>query len=142
MIRRIVATTLAAFFAVGISPYLLAAQAGSISGKATGEAKKPYTDYNVQLVDTATHQLVTTVPLDTQGRYAFPGVEGDKRYFVHLFSLKENKIVCTEDVTLVRPRLDRPDININCDKPSALWLLGAAAGVSAGVAIANQSPSQ
>ena len=78
MIRRILSASLAASLAMGVAPTLLAQQ-GSISGRARSEARRPYTDYNVQLVDMATKQLTGTVPLDDQGVFAFPGVAGDKQ---------------------------------------------------------------
>jgi hypothetical protein len=143
MIRRFISATLAATLAVGFSPLALAQQ-GTISGKATGEAKKPYTDYNVQLVDTGTRQLTATVSLDNNGQFAFSGVPGDKQYLVQLFNLKENKIVCTEGpYALIAPdRLSRTDVNINCGKPAALWLLAAAAGLATTAAVVTQSGSQ
>lgn len=143
MIRRILSASLAASLAMGVAPTLLAQQ-GSISGRATSEARRPYTDYNVQLVDTATKQLTGTVPLDDRGQFAFTGVEGDKQYLVQLFNLKENKIVCTEGpYALIAPnQLIRNDVNINCGKPVALWLLAAAAGVATTAAVVTQSGSQ
>jgi hypothetical protein len=143
MIRRILSASLAASLAMGVAPTLLAQQ-GSISGRATSEARRPYTDYNVQLVDTATKQLTGTVPLDDRGQFAFTGVEGDKQYLVQLFNLKENKIVCTEGpYALIAPnQLIKNDVNINCGKPVALWLLAAAAGVATTAAVVTQSGSQ
>jgi hypothetical protein len=143
MIRRILSASLAASLAVGVSPVLLAQQ-GAISGRATSEARRPYTDYNVQLVDTATKQLAGTVPLDDKGLFAFPSVEGDKQYLVQLFSVKENRIVCTEGpYALIAPnQLIKNDVNINCGKPVALWLLAAAAGVATTAGVAIQSGSQ
>lgn len=143
MIRRITSAGLAAILAVGVAPGLLAQQ-GTISGRATSEARRPYTDYNVQLVDTSTRQLSGTVPLDDKGQFAFTGVAGDKQYLVQLFSVRENKIVCTEGpYALIAPdALSRTDVNINCGKPVALWLLAAAAGVAASAAVVTQSGSQ
>ena len=143
MIRRILSASLAASLAVGVGPTLLA-QEGSISGRATSEARKPYTDYNVQLVDTATKQLAGTVPLDDKGQFAFASVAGDKQYLVQLFNIKENKIVCTEGpYALIAPnQLNKNDVNINCGKPVALWLLAAAAGVATTAGVVIQSGSQ
>jgi hypothetical protein len=143
MIRRILSASLAASLALGAAPALLAQQ-GAISGRARSEARRPYTDYNVQLVDTATKQLAATVPLDDRGEFAFTAVEGDKQYLVQLFHLKENRIVCTEGpYALIAPnQLIRNDVNINCGKPVALWLLAAAAGVATTAAVVTQSGSQ
>jgi hypothetical protein len=129
--------------AIGISPLLLAQQ-GTISGRADDEARRPFTDYSVQLMDLQTNQIAATVPLDGQGQFAFSAVAPDKRYLVQLFSIKENRVVCTEGpYNIVGPNmLSRTDVNIDCGKPPALWLLAAAAGVAAGVAFATQSNSQ
>src|SRR5918996_5100561 len=95
MIRRVIASGLAAVLAVGVSPLLLAQQ-GVISGSATDEARRPYTNYSVQLMDLATNQISATVPLDAQGQFAFANVAPDKRYLVQLYSTQENRVVCTE----------------------------------------------
>ncbi len=143
MIRRAIASGLAAIFALGVSPLLLAQQ-GTIGGKADDEARKPYTDYSVQLMDLMTNQIAATVPLDTQGLFNFTGVAPDKRYLVQLFSIKENRVVCTEGpYTIAGPNmLNKTDVDIDCDKDPALWLLAAAAGVAVTVALATQSNSQ
>jgi hypothetical protein len=143
MIRRVIASSLAAIFAVGMSP-LLVAQQGTISGRADDEARRPYTDYSVQLMDLTTNQIAATVPLDAQGQFGFTGVAPDKRYLVQLFHIKENRVVCTEGpYTIAGPNmLSRTDVDIDCGKPPALWLLAAAAGVAATVALATQSNSQ
>lgn len=129
--------------AMGLAPHVLAQQ-GTISGRATSEARRPYTDYTVQLVDVSNRQITGTVPLDDKGQFAFTSVAVDKQYLVHLYSVKENRIVCTEGpYALVAPNaLRKTDVNIACGKPAALWLLAAGAGVAATVAVANQSPSR
>ena len=76
MIRRVIASGLAAILAVGLSPLLLAQQ-GTISGKADDEARRPYTDYSVQLMDLTTNQVAATVPLVAQGLFGFTGVAPD-----------------------------------------------------------------
>ena len=143
MIRRVIATSLAAMLALGASPILLAQQ-GTISGRADDEARKPFTDYSVQLMDLQTNQIAATVPLDAQGQFAFTGVAPNSPYLVQLFSIKENRVVCTEGpYRVVGPNmLNHTNVDIDCDKPPALWLLAAAAGVAAGVALATQSNSQ
>lgn len=143
MFRRAIAFTLAAVMAIGLTPALLAQQ-GTISGRANDEARRPYADYSVQLMDLQTNQIAATVPLDGQGQFAFTGVAPDKRYLVQLFHLRDNRVVCTEGPYIVAgpDMLTRTDVNIDCGKPPALWLLAAAAGVAAGVAFATQSNSQ
>lgn len=143
MIRRLTAYVLTAILAIGVSPILLAQQ-GTISGRADDEARRPFTEWSVQLMDLMTNQISATSPVDREGRFAFTGVTPDKRYLVQLFSIKENRVVCTEGpYSIVAPNmLSRTDVNIDCGKPPALWLLAAAAGVAVGVAAATQSSSQ
>src|SRR5688572_8083800 len=120
-VRRFIATTLAAVFAIGVSPLLLAQQLGTISGTADDEADKPFTNYSVQLMDVLTKQIAATVPLDDQGRFSFTGVAPDKRYLVQLFNIKANRVECTEGpYNVVAPNLlTRTDVDIDCDKPPA-----------------------
>jgi hypothetical protein len=143
MIRRVIATSLAVMLALGAAPILLAQQ-GIISGKADDEAKKPYSNYSVQLMDLKTNQITATVQLDTQGQFSFNGVAPDAQYLVQLYSNQQNRVVCTEGpYTVAAPSLSHTSVNIDCDKkPAALWLLAAAAGAGVGVALATQSNSQ
>jgi hypothetical protein len=131
--------------AVAVAPTALLAQqsAGVLSGKATDEAKKPYTDYTVQLRDAATGQIVTTSPLNDQGLFAFANLALGKRYLVEL--TKQSKVVCTEGpFALASPNLvSKTDVNIDCGKPpAALWLLAAGAGTAAVIAVAARSGSR
>lgn len=143
MMRKVLAFNLAALLALGASPILLAQQ-GVISGRANDAARKPYSDYSVQLMDLQTNQIAATAPIDGQGQFAFANVARDKRYLVQLYNLKDSKVVCTEGpYTLSTPgMLSKTDVIIDCGKPPALWLLAAAAGVAATVAVTNQSTSR
>lgn len=142
MIRRILATGLAATFVLGVSPSLFAQQ-GAIAGRANREARQPYTDYNVQAVDVSTRQVAATVPLDDRAQFSFTGLPNDKQYLVQLFNVRENRIVCTEGpFALFTPTLSRMDVNIACGQPAALWLLAAGAGVATTIAVVTQSSSQ
>ena len=117
MMRKVIAFNLAAVLALGVSPIVLAQQ-GVISGRAADEARKPYSDYTVQLMDLQTNQIAATAPVDGQGRFAFDSVTTDKRYLVQLFNVKDSKVVCTEGpYTLVSPMLSKTDVNIDCGKP-------------------------
>jgi hypothetical protein len=141
-IRRSVALALALSMAVGTAPALvtLAAQgAGKIMGRATDEAKKPYTDYSVLLRDIASGQVVSTVPLDPQGLFTFAGVDLARKFQVELFSTKDNKVVCTEGPYTLTDKQTTKPVNINCGNNSALWLLAAGAGAAAAIALAEQS---
>lgn len=143
MIRRLLSATLAATLAAGVAPQVLAQQ-GTIAGRATSEARKPYSNYTVQLVDVFNRQVAGTVPLDPQGQFSFAGVPVDKQYLVQLYSLRENRIVCTEGpYPLIAPnQLNKTDVNIKCGKPAAAWILAAVAAAGASAAVATQSASQ
>jgi hypothetical protein len=143
--RRVLAVALAVVMTVGVSPALAQQTAGLISGRATEEAKQPYSDYAVQLRDAATGQVVGTQPLSAQGQFSFSGVEMSRRYLVELFNTRENRVVCTEGpYMLSTPALpSKTDVNIDCGRtPAALWLLAAGAGAAAAIAVATRSVSQ
>ena len=150
-IRSSIALTLVVALTAGSMPVLVRAapQAqqpnGTIAGIATDEAKKPYADYKVQLRDLATSQIVSTVTLDPQGRFTFGELALTKKYLVELYNTPKNKIVCTEGPYDLTRTFLKNDVDISCNKvPAAWWLLGvaAAAGITAGVVVANQSNSQ
>ena len=83
-VQRFVAGTLVAVMALGSTPAFAARQApGVIAGKATDEAKQPYSDYAVQLRDVATGLVISTTPLDVKGEFSFTGVP-IARYLVEL----------------------------------------------------------
>ena len=115
---------------------------GIISGKATDEAKKPYTDYKVQLRDVATSQIVATTTLDPQARFAFNNLVLAKKYVVELSNVPQNKIVCTEGpYALSSTLISKTDVNINCGGNPAAWWLLAAGGAAAAIALGVRSPS-
>ena len=65
-------------------------------------------------------------------------------YVVELLN-KDGKIVCTEGPYDLTKTFVKNDVDISCNKvPAAWWLLGvaAAAGITAGVVVANQSNAQ
>ena len=142
--RRVLAVVLMFFMAVGAAPMTMAQQAaGVLGGKATDEARKPYTDFSVQLRNPVTGQVVATQPLTPTGLFNFNNVELNQRMLVEL--VKENKVVCTEGpFTLSAPALTtKTDVNIDCRKqPVAQWLLLAAAGAAGAVALGTRSASQ
>jgi hypothetical protein len=136
---------LAAAIAVGVSPAMAQQSAGIISGKATDEAKQPYSDYAVQLRDAASGAVVGTQPLNAQGQFSFSGVELSRRFLVELLNTRENRVVCTEGpYMLSTPAMpSKTDVNIDCGgPPAALWLLAAGAGAAAAIAVATRSVSQ
>jgi len=142
--QRLVAGVLVAVLALGTAPAMAQQAAGTISGKATDEAKEPYSDYAVQLRDTASGLVVNTLPLSLQGRFGFASVALSKTYLVELVQIKEKKIVCTEGpYTLTPSAISKTDVNISCGKvPAAIWLLAAAGGAAAAIAVTRRSTSR
>ena len=145
-IRRIMAASLAAMLVLGVSPVMAQQASGIISGKATDEAKQPYSNYTVQLRDASTGQTVgPAVPLNPQGQFSFSNVEISRKLLVELISTRQNnKVICTEGpFALTAQAASKTDVNIDCGKaPAALWLLAAGAGTAAALAIATRSASQ
>jgi hypothetical protein len=141
--RRMLVLTLVAGLSMGSWPGTLvsAQENGAISGKATSEAKRPYSDYQVLLRDPATGQVVRVVPLGTEGQFAFSGVALSRRLLVELLNTKANRIVCAEGPsTLTAASPVRNDVNINCGStPAAWWLLLAGAGAVSGIALLEAS---
>src|SRR5262245_34499891 len=113
VIRRVAAVALVTALSVGSVPGVVWAQQpqqgqqggggdrtpqgnGAIGGKATDEAKKPYSDYQVLLRDIRTGQVAQTVPLDQQGLFSFQNLALNTKFLVELYHVQKNKIVCTE----------------------------------------------
>jgi hypothetical protein len=144
MRTRFLALTLVAFMAVGMTPALAKQANGMIGGKATDAAKQPYSDYNVQLRDISSGQIVGTVPLNAQGQFTFNSLQLSRRFLVELYSVKANHVVCTEGPFMLNNSVtSKTDVNIDCGKtPAALWLLAAGAGTAAAVALGVRSPSR
>ena len=140
--QRILAATLAGLMAFGMSPVFAQQAAGVLAGRATDEAKKPYRDYAVQLRDAVTGQVINMAPLTEQGQFAFKTVPFSRRFLLEL--TKENKVVCTEGpYGLEATSPTKTDVNIECARaPAALWLLTAAAGTVAAVAVTTHSTSE
>jgi hypothetical protein len=136
--RQTVAVAVAFSFAIGmaVTPALLARAPqgpGAISGTAKREAKKPFTDYSVRARDVKQGVVAATVQLDTNGNFALSGVD-QANYLVELLDSK-GKVVCTEGPFDLSKTPTRSNVNIECGKPAAWWLLAAAgaAGITAGV---------
>jgi len=142
--KRRMSLAIAFAMTLAISPVWVQQASGTLGGKATDEAKVPYTDYAVQVRDVATGQVVHTQPLTQQGQFNFTGVALAKPYLVELFHQKERRVICTEGpYTLTSTTPAKADVNISCGKaPAALWLLLAGAGAAAAVAVATRSVSR
>lgn len=143
-LRQFVATALAA--AMAAIP-IMAQQAPptvTISGIAKKEAKKPYTDYTTRARDVQTGVIAgTAANADPDANFTITGLP-PANYVVELLN-KDGKIVCTEGPYDLTKTFVRNDVDISCNKvPAAWWLLGvaAAAGITAGIVVANQSSSQ
>ena len=127
MIRRIISASLAAILAVGVAPTSWRSRASSAVARPAKRAS-PIRITRCGWSTWRTASLSGTVPLDHKGVFAFASVEVDKQYLVQLFNVRENRIVCTEGPYPLRPdQLNKNDVNINCGKPVALWLLTAVA---------------
>ena len=121
-------------------------QTATIAGTAKDEAKKPYADYTVRARDVSTGMIAGNVPLNTEGNFSLPDLSSSK-YLVELVLHKNNKdkVVCTEGPFDLTQQILKNDVVIDCGKvPAAWWLLGAAAaaGITAGIVSADNSPSQ
>jgi hypothetical protein len=116
----------------------------TISGIAKKEAKKPYTDYTTRARDVQTGVIAGTATNgDPDANFSITGLP-PANYVVELLN-KDGKIVCTEGPYDLTRTFVKNDVDISCNKvPVAWWLLGvaAAAGITAGVVVANQSNTQ
>ena len=116
----------------------------TISGIAKKEAKKPYTDYTTRARDVQSGVIAgTATNADPDANFTITGLP-PANYVVELLN-KDGKIVCTEGPYDLTKTFVKNDVDISCNKvPAAWWLLGvaAAAGITAGVVVANQSNTQ
>ncbi len=142
---RVIAAVLSLVLTVGLAP--VAAQQptlGAIAGRATNEARRPYSNYVVQLRDADTGQVVSSTPLDAQGRYQFSDLPLSRHYLVELFNVRDKEMICTEGPQTLTAEVNRRnDLNIDCGAtPAAIWLLTAAAGAVAAIGVVTQSASE
>jgi hypothetical protein len=119
---------------------LLAQQAnGIISGTADDEAKKPYSNYSVQLRDVSTGQIVSSVALDALGQFSFENVGLSRQMLVELVNVKSRNTVCTEGPFALTPTaVSKTNVKIDCGRvPSSVWILAAGAGTAAAIGLAD-----
>ena len=144
MMRQFVATALAAAMAAVPIIAQQAPPSVTISGIAKKEAKKPYTDYTTRARDVQTGVIAgTATNADPDANFTITGLP-PANYVVELLN-KDGKIVCTEGPYDLTKTFVKNEVDISCNKvPAAWWLLGvaAAAGITAGVVVANQSNTQ
>ncbi len=130
---------------LSLSPVLAQDTLGTIAGRAVDEARKPYSNYSVQLRDVANGQVVQTVPLSSEGQFSFQKLTLANRYLVELVDQRDRKVVCSEGpYQLSAPNAAvRNDVNIDCGvSPAALWLILAGAGTATAIAVTEASPAQ
>ena len=145
-LRQVVAVGLAVAMA-GVST-LAAGQTSprtvTISGVAKKEAKKPYTDYTTRARNVQTGEIAgSDKNANPDANFTISNLP-PANYVVELLD-KNNKVVCTEGPFNLTQVPAKNDVDISCNKvPAAWWLLAAAAGagVTAGVVVANASPSR
>jgi hypothetical protein len=145
-LRQIVAVGIAA--AMATVPLTAASQQGAptatISGVAKNEAKKPYQNYTTRARNVQTGEIAGTARnAAPDANFSITGLPA-ANYLVELLD-RNGKVVCTEGPYNMTQVLTKNDVDISCNKvPAAWWLLGvaAAAGVTAGVVVADASPSK
>jgi hypothetical protein len=81
---------------LAVSPVLAQDVMGTLGGRAVDEARKPYSNYTVQLRDVANAQVVQTVPLTNEGLFSFQKLTLAKHYLVELVDVRDRKVVCSE----------------------------------------------
>jgi hypothetical protein len=144
MIRHVVATALAATMAAAPLIGQQAPPSVTLSGIAKKEAKKPYNEYTTRARNVQTGEIAgTATNADPDANFTITGLP-PANYVLELLN-KDGKVVCTEGPYDMTQQFVRNEIDISCNKvPAAWWLLGvaAAAGITAGVVIANTSPSE
>ena len=142
--HRVISAAVVLALAGPLVPIQAQQASGVIGGKATDEARQPYSDYAVQLRDVTTGQVVSNKALDVQGLFTFNDVTVGRPFLVELFQTKERRIICTEGpFTLTATLPSKTDVSISCGKaPAALWILLAGAGAAAAIAVAARSVSR
>ena len=117
-----------------VSPALAQAaqNSGSLAGRATDKAKKPYEDYAVRVHTVDNSVIIQTVPLNQMGVFSITSLGLEKAYLLDLVNTKDNnKIVCTEGPFLLNDKaMSKADINIDCGKNPTAWILLAGAGAA------------
>lgn len=132
MKKTLVVALALALTSTSVTPLVAAAQeTGVLAGKATDKAKQPYSDYTIRLRNTNSPSIIKTIQLDAQGTFTFDSLALAQSYLVELFSVKDNKVVCTEGpFPLTNALMTKTDVNIDCGKNPTAWILAAGAGAA------------
>jgi hypothetical protein len=113
------------------------APTGMISGDARPEAKKPYENFAVWIVDLNAAAIAKKTALDAKGMFRLDGLTVPGQYLVELVDIRKPEVVCTEGpFRLTLAAAEVRDAKIDCGNgPVGLWLLGVAAAVGVTAAV-------
>ncbi len=109
--KRCLALSLMAAVLITAAPMQADQNSGSLVGKATEEAKRPYSNYSVR-ARLASGGSGNTVPLSVDGRFAITGLSFPGDYLVELINNADGNVVCTEGPF----KNAKGNINIDCGK--------------------------
>ena len=136
-IRRITKAILLAgmiavpFHASGQQPPADPGQAiGVLDGTAKKEAKKPFPEYAVWVVDLDRSGVVARTQLTEEGGFALSALNVPGNYLLQLVNVKKSEVVCTEGPFVLTPTtFEMRQLEIECGNkvPVGYWLLGVAA---------------
>lgn len=138
-VKRLLALSLMAAVVCAAKPMQAIDQnSGSLAGRASEEARKPFSNYSVR-ARLASGGSGNTVPLGPDGRFAITGLIFPGDYLVELINNADGNVVCTEG-----PFKDaKGNINIDCGKvPAALWITPLAGGLAATLGVVTASNGQ
>ena len=136
--QRLLVPTVMAAVLIAAMPMYADQNSGSLAGKATEEARRPYSNYSVR-ARLASGGSGNTVPLGGDGRFAITGLSFPGDYLVELINNADGNVVCTEG-----PFKDaKGNINIDCGKtPAAQWLTPLLAPLAATLGVVQASNGQ
>jgi len=116
-----------------------ASQTVTVTGTAKKEAKRPYSNYVVRARQVDTGQIAASVPLDGSANFEFTGMT-PASYLMELVNA-QGRVVCTAG-PFAAAALTGLEIDCDKKKPSAAWLLLAAAGAAGITAAVLATPSE
>ena len=137
-VQRLLALSLTAAVLMTAVPMQADQNTGQLAGKATEEAKRPYSNYSVR-ARLASGGSGNTVPLGADGRFAITGLSFPGDYLVELINNSAGNVVCTEGPF----RNAKGNINIDCGKThAAQWLTPVLAPLAATLGVVQASNGQ
>jgi hypothetical protein len=136
--QRFLAPSLIAAVLMTAMPMQADQNSGSLGGKASEEARRPYSNYSVR-ARLASGGSGNTVPLGPDGRFAITGLSFPGDYLVELINNADGNVVCTEGPF----KNAKGNINIDCGKaPAAMWLTPLLAPLAATLGVVQASNGQ